>query len=781
MNDSDELDLDQNNDEKEDESMDETQHLQLPNNNNNIDPKAVTRSSSLGQIMGNFLRSISSKSIAQEDSSDDESTDENEKAVISKNNNKKQISSSNRRSKGAESIRSAGTVGTAVTSTNESDFVSADEGYDSDENLSEPHVSITAASEHTNEVNVEVEDVSDVASTDTIEHDDTYDAASVLGESTQHESEFRKTSADLLTEKLAEEKEKESQQQPEQELDGKVDKSIDEAQVAQPQDSEASSDSFASDKFVLELTDFDDDLYSLSSHSFDARSILTKSLKKNGRVSSESSDKDAVLSIWQTQPVYSELPKTRLPEKQFQSICDPVKKFVYKPSDSKPRQVRVVSSERIISGQSQRSQSSSSSTCGLNRNYGSIIYRNPSATFRLPSAESRAAGRGVIPSFSENNNSVIITPMMRNQTSESGPIYERIGDEVAEESDAEEVEEESEESANPFLETKKPAAIGTATGEINEAEQSVEHASQMEPPSSLLKAVTQRNVSNVSQNSNSDSLNQMLENSINLSIGELSNDESFLQELKHWDEDHHKQKKETSLTESHNDQLTHLWRTGTISSMKKFDDATPKTKKPKMTADEMEEYMKHKRMTSDDFQIKAANGQFEINSFSPTGHMPQKGLMVELGPNNETLPPPSINAEYENETDSVIIPDLGIASGIEATNSTLEDFSVYEDSQLQIPINKNVLGAETKSGVDEYGKVRALSDLDSKKTVSDANEKAHTSSTAVLEEQTDDDATEKVRLLSASSTASEVKPKKSKIPDCVRQRFTSSHNRLHAN
>ncbi|GMF01287.1 unnamed protein product [Ambrosiozyma monospora] len=40
MNDSDELDLDQNNDEKEDESMDETQHLQLPNNNNNIDPKA---------------------------------------------------------------------------------------------------------------------------------------------------------------------------------------------------------------------------------------------------------------------------------------------------------------------------------------------------------------------------------------------------------------------------------------------------------------------------------------------------------------------------------------------------------------------------------------------------------------------------------------------------------------------------------------------------------------------------------------------------------------------
>ncbi|GMG60242.1 unnamed protein product [Ambrosiozyma monospora] len=268
MNDSDELDLDQSNDEKEDESMDETQHLQLPksgaNNNNNIDGKSVTRSSSLGQIMGNFLRSISSKSIIQEDSTDDESTDEYENTVA-KNNNNKSTSATNRRSKRTESIRSSGTVGTAVTSTNESDFVSADEGYDSDsdDNFGEPHISLTTASEPSDED--KDEDVSDVVSTETIEHD-TYDAASVLGESTQHETGIvRKTTGDLLTEKLAEQKEEEQQQQqPEQELNGKVDKSIDESEIAQPQDSETSSDSFASDKFVLELTDFDDDLYSLS-------------------------------------------------------------------------------------------------------------------------------------------------------------------------------------------------------------------------------------------------------------------------------------------------------------------------------------------------------------------------------------------------------------------------------------------------------------------------------------------------------------------------------------
>ncbi|ODV85179.1 hypothetical protein CANARDRAFT_28476 [[Candida] arabinofermentans NRRL YB-2248] len=582
---------------EEDESVDKNDSTELVSE---VLPKANrqhnhqhnhqrTRSTSLTLAVGSFLktvkRSISGQAINQEIGADELQVNLND--MPRQSSNKRQFSSQSN----------------ATSMNNDSDFVSAEEG----DSISDESSSISRFDDSAG--TIELHDTA-IAGNDTIlsEKQDSANGEKMKGFS---ENEVIASSTDKHGESSL-------------------------ANTTTENVSDVSNASFASEKFVLELSAFDDDPYAFSAESADDPNLSTNtttsnvsSTTKKRVVSSESSPKSELLAIWSTQEDFKN--PLHKPSNSFQSICDPTSKFIIKESHHKSISVishRSTTSSFSASKYSPRISSPRDGKFAFSRD-SSVKRKIPNKKISAPKDISTAS----VPHIAE----VTFNNPMNESTIDDTQV--------------------SASTSKNNKNTSMTPSVAAGSSEVHETATSSAY---------LNNSVAQ----NDSQNNVSQS--QINDSSIHLSdvLGDDDIDDSFLDDLENWEME--LDSKDEALPSArgivtNKETLSNVWRRGTLSKKRVHSKIENESIKfPQLSVDEMEKFMIHKRMASDDFQIKNANNQFVLEDNSH--HKEQQGLMVNVNTNVDR------DVASTNDQASTLVPDLAIPVGL-AISSTDETFN----------------------------------------------------------------------------------------------------------
>ncbi|KAG7808784.1 hypothetical protein KL921_003866 [Ogataea angusta] len=136
--------------------------------------------------------------------------------------------------------------------------------------------------------------------------------------------------------------------------------------------------------------------------------------------------------------------------------------------------------------------------------------------------------------------------------------------------------------------------------------------------------------------------------SIHLSDLLPDGDDSFLREIEDWEPESREQPVSTPAANA--ETLSNVWRRGTLSRKPvcaKVDNESVQI--PRMSADEVEQLMILKKMTSDEFQVKEANNKLTLET-----NVPHPEQRVHLS---------DARSEATDDKASAIVPDLSIATG----------------------------------------------------------------------------------------------------------------------
>ncbi|KAG7883642.1 hypothetical protein KL938_002879 [Ogataea parapolymorpha] len=179
--------------------------------------------------------------------------------------------------------------------------------------------------------------------------------------------------------------------------------------------------------------------------------------------------------------------------------------------------------------------------------------------------------------------------------------------------------------------------------EQNTGDQASSHASFAAPEVSLER--TFRNPLDSIQDTET---SKMSLDSINLSDLLQDGEDSFLREIEAWEPETRVQPVITPAANA--ETLSNVWRRGTLSRKPvsaKVDNESVQI--PRMSANEVEQLMILKKMTSDEFQVKEANSKLTLESNGP--HLEQRVQVSDA------------RSEVTDDKASAIVPDLSIATG----------------------------------------------------------------------------------------------------------------------
>lgn len=239
------------------------------------------RSTSLSEIVGRFLKSMSSKSIAQDaKQSDDEFVNENNENQIEICVKDDNVNSEKFRQRSSRNVS-----GVSVATTATEGFVSALEDFESD---------ILAPSSEGDESTVLLNDSSVDAHESTPNTSETQDTATVSSIPSVHANE-----------------------------------------------NDSPNNSFSSDKFILHVP-FDDNIYAEEYDKYNiSDAIPISTLKQSSRVPSlESSNKNDILGIWNQQKSFRQ---TARKLSDFDSVKTPIKSYVI--AENRPKAIRILNSQ----------------------------------------------------------------------------------------------------------------------------------------------------------------------------------------------------------------------------------------------------------------------------------------------------------------------------------------------------------------------------------------------------------------------------------------------------